>query len=110
MQMGEYNIVKGEMADVANRKYFSIVDIDRNNDGYSYSRGEFKRDHLRWGLRVEDEYIKGMDASLGVTQWIIMDYDPAIVVEHQSHQHKSVPAQGVSAEIHGLRGCSASSS
>lgn len=78
-QVGEY-ILKGEVAYVTG-KYFSVVDIDRNNDGYLDSLGEFRRNHVRWGAGVETN-IKGMDVSLGVTQWIILDYDPAIVVDN----------------------------
>jgi hypothetical protein len=104
MQVGEY-ILKGEMAYVTG-KYFSIVDIDRNGDGYLDSLGEFKRDHLRWGLGVETN-IKGVDASIGVTQWIIMDYDPAIVVDNYDTSinlflRKEIPQKSMGFELLGI--------
>lgn len=75
-QVGDY-IVKGEFAYVTG-KYFAVDNIDRNGDALLDFLGELERDHIRWGLGVEFNW-NGMDISPGITQWIIPDYDPAMV-------------------------------
>ena len=75
-QLSSY-IVKGELAYVTD-KYFGIADIDRNNDGFLDHNGELKRDHIRWGLGVDYNY-KGFDISPSFVQWIILDYDNAMI-------------------------------
>lgn len=70
-------ILKGEFAFVKN-KYFGLTTIDRDNDGFLDNMGELKRDHIRWGLGVDFNVWK-TDISPGLTQWIILDYDPAII-------------------------------
>jgi len=78
-QIGNY-ILKGELAYVKD-KYFAVANIDRDNDGFLDSQGEFQRDHIRWGLGVEFN-LKGFDIAPGITQWVILDYDPAIIQDH----------------------------
>jgi len=75
-QIGEY-ILKGELAYVTD-KYFAVIDVDRDGDGFLDNLGEFQRNHIRWGLGVEFNW-KGFDISPAVTQWIILDYDEAMV-------------------------------
>lgn len=75
-QIGNF-ILKGELAYVTG-KYFAVDNIDRNGDGLLDFLGELERDHIRWGLGIEFNWL-GMDISPGVTQWIIPDYDPAMV-------------------------------
>ncbi len=75
-QVGDF-ILKGEFAYVTG-KYFAVDNIDRNNDALLDFLGELQRDHIRWGLGVEFNW-NGMDISPGITQWIIPDYDPAMV-------------------------------
>jgi hypothetical protein len=70
-------ILKGEMAYVTD-KYFAVADVDENHDGWLDHNGEFKRDHLRWGLGVDLNW-HGADISPSIVQWIIFDYDPAII-------------------------------
>lgn len=70
-------ILKGEFAYVTG-KYFAVDNVDRNGDGFLDSLGEIERDHIRWGLGVEFNW-NGMDISPGMTQWIIPEYDPAMV-------------------------------
>ena len=70
-------ILKGEVAFVKN-KYFGLGTIDRNNDGFLDSEGELKRDHIRWGLGLDFNMWK-TDISPGLTQWVILDYDPALI-------------------------------
>lgn len=70
-------ILKGEMAYVTD-KYFAVADVDKNSDGFLDSNGEFKRDHIRWGLGVDYNW-EGMDISPSLVQWIVLDYDEAII-------------------------------
>ncbi len=70
-------ILKGEMAYVTD-KYFAVADVDKNSDGFLDGNGEFKRDHIRWGLGLDYNW-QGLDISPSVVQWIIMDYDDAII-------------------------------
>ncbi len=70
-------ILKGEFAYVAD-KYFAVFDVDENNDGFLDRNGEFKRDHIRWGLGLDYNW-KGMDISPSIVQWIVLDYHPGII-------------------------------
>jgi len=70
-------ILKGEMAYVTD-KYFAVANADENHDGWLDKNGEFKRDHLRWGLGMDFDW-QGADISPSIVQWIIFDYDPAII-------------------------------
>jgi len=70
-------ILKGELAYVKD-KYFAIADVDKNHDGWMDKNGEFKRDHIRWGLGMDYNW-QGADISPSLAQWIILDYDPAII-------------------------------
>lgn len=75
-QIGNY-ILKGELAYVTD-KYFAVIDVDRDGDGFLDNFGEVKKDHVRWGLGLEFNW-KGMDIAPAVTQWVVLDYDPAMV-------------------------------
>ncbi len=77
-----WGVLKGEMAFVRD-KYFAIDGVDRNGDGYLDRNGVLKRKHLRWGLGV-DLTLWGVDFSPSVTQWVIFDYDPAIIQDRYS--------------------------
>lgn len=75
--LGE-TIVKAEMAYVPD-KYFGIKrDIDRNSDGYLDNDGVLQRAHLRWTFGV-DFNLWGADFSPAISQWIINDYDNALI-------------------------------
>lgn len=76
-QLGGY-ILKGEVAYVLD-KYFGILSkTDRDNDGFLDSNGEVQKNHLRWGLGV-DFNRWGADISPAIVQWIIPDYDKAMI-------------------------------
>jgi len=75
-QLSSY-ILKGEMAYVTG-KYFAVANVDENHDGWLDKNGEFKRDHLRWGLGMDFNW-QGADISPSIVQWIIFNYDPAII-------------------------------
>ncbi|MEJ2553091.1 MAG: hypothetical protein P8079_03510 [Gammaproteobacteria bacterium] len=75
-QLDSY-ILKGEMAFVTN-KYFAATNIDENHDGWLDSNGEFRRNHIRWGLGLDFNW-RGADISPSIAQWIILDYNPAII-------------------------------
>jgi len=70
-------IVKGEVAFVKG-KYFGLELVDRDGDGYLDHDGELAKDHIRWGLGMDFNVFK-TDFSPGIVQWIILDYDPAII-------------------------------
>ena len=70
-------IVKGEFAYVTG-KYFALDNVDRNGDGALDFLGELEADHIRWGLGVEFNW-NGMDIAPAITQWIIPEYDVAMV-------------------------------
>jgi len=70
-------ILKGEFAFVKD-KYFGLGTIDRDNDGILDNQGELQRDHIRWALGLDFNMWK-TDISPGITQWIILNYDPAII-------------------------------
>ncbi len=71
------SILKGELAYVTG-KYFAISNADENHDGWLDDNGEFRRDHLRWGLGVDYNWL-GASFSPSIVQWIIFNYDPAII-------------------------------
>lgn len=75
-QIGSY-ILKGELVYVPD-KYFAILDTDRDNDGVLDSQGEFQKEHIRWGFGLEFNW-GGMDIAPGITQWIVLDWDPALI-------------------------------
>jgi len=75
-QLDSY-ILKGEMAYVTG-KYFAATNVDENNDGWLDKNGEFKRDHIRWGLGLDFNW-RGADISPSIVQWIILNYHPAII-------------------------------
>lgn len=75
-QLNEW-ILKGELAYVTD-KYFAIANVDRNHDGFLDHNGELKRDHIRWGLGVDYNWY-GFDISPSFVQWIILNYDNAII-------------------------------
>jgi len=73
------NILKGEFAFV-HGKHFAIVDKDSDNDGFLDSDGEYKRNHLRWGLGY-DFSLFGADFSPAIAQWVLLDYTPDILTD-----------------------------
>lgn len=73
----ESSILKGELAYVTG-KYFAVFNADENHDGWLDDNGEFQRDHIRWGLGLDFNWL-GMDISPSIVQWIILDYDPVII-------------------------------
>ena len=76
-RIGNY-ILKGEAAYVMD-KYFGIRSkTDRDNDGFLDSNGEVRKDHIRWGLGL-DFNLWGADFSPAIVQWIILDYDEAMI-------------------------------
>ena len=75
-QLSSY-ILKGELAYVTG-KYFAVANADENHDGWLDKNGEFKRDHLRWGLGMDFNW-RGADISPSIVQWIIFNYDPVII-------------------------------
>jgi hypothetical protein len=72
-------VLKGEAAFVTG-KYFAIVNADRNRDGYLDNLGEEQRNHVRWGLGLEFNWM-GMDISPGIVQWVVLQHDPAMVID-----------------------------
>jgi hypothetical protein len=71
--------LKGEAAYVKG-KYFGLETVDVDGDGYLDNFGEAQRDHIRWGLGVDFNW-KKTEFSPGITQWIIMNYDEAIIMD-----------------------------
>lgn len=60
-------------------KYFGMPnDTDRDNDGWLDNDGVLKKKHYRWALGYEFNY-KGMDVVPAVTQWVIQDYEQALI-------------------------------
>ena len=55
-----------------------LADVDENHDGWLDKNGEFKRDHIRWGLGLDFNWA-GADISPSIVQWIILNYHPAII-------------------------------
>ena len=70
-------IFKAELAYVTG-KYFGLKAIDRDNDGYLDHQGVLKRAHLRLGMGL-DLNVFQTEVSPSVTQWIISNYDDAIL-------------------------------
>jgi len=74
---GRY-VVKGEMAYVKD-KYFGILSTtDKNQDGILDNRGELRKDHIRWALGLDFNMFT-TDFSPSIVQWVILDYDKAII-------------------------------
>ena len=71
-------ILKGEVAYVTDKYFGTKNTTDRNDDGFLDNDGELQRDHIRWGFGFEFNKW-GMDIAPGVTQWIILDYDDALM-------------------------------
>ena len=59
-------------------KYFGLKAIDRDKDGYLDHQGVLKRDHVRLGLGLDFNIFQA-EISPSVTQWVIFNYDPAIL-------------------------------
>jgi hypothetical protein len=71
-------VVKAELAFVPD-KYFGIRNTtDRNGDGYLDNQGEVQKRHIRWGLGY-DINAWGVDWSPAISQWIVLDYDSAMI-------------------------------
>ena len=72
------SILKGEIAYVTD-KYFGLQnDVDKNNDGFLDSQGELKKNHIRWGLGLDFNWL-GTDWSPAISQWIILDYEKGLI-------------------------------
>jgi len=75
--LGDY-ILKGELAYVPD-KWFGIQNTtDRDGDGFLDNNGEVQRKHIRWGIGV-DFNVAGWEISPAFVQWIIFNYDEAII-------------------------------
>ncbi len=72
------DILKGEIAYVSG-KYFAIDDVF-DDEGFLLNDGEFKRDHVRWGIGY-DFSLWGADFSPAITQWIILKYAEEILTD-----------------------------
>lgn len=72
-------VLKGEAAFVED-KYFGIADIDETGDGFLDNDGVIQRDHVRWGIGIDFNLLH-TDFSLGLMQWVILDYRPEIIQE-----------------------------
>lgn len=99
-------IVKGEAAYVTD-KYFAIIDVDRDGDGFLDHLGEVKSDHVRWGIGIEFNWA-GYDIAPGFTQWIILDYDVAMSQERFDNSinlfiRKEFPQSGILFELLAIR-------
>lgn len=70
-------VLKGEFSYVLD-KFFGLATVDRDGDGYLDNQGELKKDHVRWGIGLDFNLFK-TDFSPGIMQWIILDYDSAII-------------------------------
>ncbi len=70
-------VIKGEFAYVKD-KYFGLGIVDRDNDGFIDNLGELRRNHIRWGVGLDFSLWK-TDFSPGIMQWIILNYDKALI-------------------------------
>ncbi len=70
-------VIKGEAAYVQD-KFFGTAAADIDSDGFLDNLGELRRDHIRWGLGL-DFNLWRTDFSIGLTQWIILDYAIEII-------------------------------
>ncbi len=75
------DIFKAEFAYVTG-KYFAIVDVDRDQNGYLDRDGEMSRDHARWAVGY-DFSLWGADFSPSFSGLYILNYDSDIL----SDQH-----------------------
>lgn len=95
-QMGRY-ILKAELAYVLD-KYFGIKNtVDEDQNLFVDYDGVVQRDHVRWGLGIEFN-IGGMDIAPGITQWIILDHEAALMQDKFDSSfslflRKELPAQ-----------------
>lgn len=78
-QVGEY-ILKGELAYVEDKFFGRSNTADANNDGYVDTNGEAQKDHIRWGIGA-DFLAFGWDMAVGLTQWVILDYEENLIQE-----------------------------
>ncbi len=99
-------VIKGEVAFVTG-KYFGISnDVDRNGDGYVDNDGEVQKNHIRWGLGLDFNLWK-TDFSPGIVQWIILDYEEAIIQDEFDTSfnffvRKELPEHGAVFEMLGI--------
>jgi hypothetical protein len=70
-------VLKGEVAYVAD-KYFGIGGLDLDGDGFLDNDGVTQRDHVRWGVGLDFNIFR-TDVSIGLTQWIILDYTEELI-------------------------------
>ena len=59
-------------------KYFGLTAVDRDGDGFLDHQGVLKRDHFRFGAGLDFNILK-TEFSPSVTQWVIVNYDSAIL-------------------------------
>ena len=99
-------VIKGEVAFVTG-KYFGISnDVDENGDGFVDNDGEVQKNHIRWGLGLDFNLWK-TDFSPGIVQWIILDYDKAIIQDEFDTSfnffvRKELPEHGAVFEMLGI--------
>jgi hypothetical protein len=72
-------ILKGEFAYILG-KNFAVVDEDKDKDGYLDNDGEVIRDHVRWALGYDFNWL-GTDFSPAVAQWVVLDYNGSILTD-----------------------------
>lgn len=99
-------IIKAEAAYVTD-KYFAIIDVDRDRDGFLDHLGEVKSDHVRWGLGIEFNWA-GYDIAPGFTQWVILKYDVAMAQQRYDNSvnlfiRKEFPQSGILFELLAIR-------
>ncbi len=76
-QLGPF-ILKGEGVYVED-KFFGLSNTaDNDADGFVDLSGELQKNHIRWGAGIEF-LLFGWDTSLGMTQWIVLDYDERLL-------------------------------
>ena len=95
-------VIKGELAYVRD-KYFGLGIVDRDGDGFIDHLGEVRKDHIRWGLGFDFNLWK-TDFSPGLMQWIILDYDEAIIQDRFDTSFNlfvrhPIPAQNAVAQL-----------
>lgn len=104
-QMGRY-ILKSEFAYVLD-KYFGIRNtVDNDNNLFVDYDGAVKRDHIRWAVGIEFN-VGGMDIAPGVTQWIILNHDEAMMQDKYDSSlnlfvRKELPAQAAVFQMLGI--------
>lgn len=98
-------VLKGELAYVKD-KYFGITGVDRDGDNIVDNEGELQKDHLRWGVGIDFNWLK-TDFSLGLMQWIIFKYQPEIIQDQVDSSvnvfvRKPLPQQGAVFSLLGI--------